>query len=343
VEQDPVRWGMIGCGDVAEVKSGPAFAKARGSALLAVMRRDRSKAEDFARRHGVPRVHSTAEELIADPDVDAIYIATPPDSHGDLAYRVAAARKPCLVEKPMARSYRECVRILEAFERAAVPFWVAFYRRALPRFLMIRDILRAGTLGRVTSASVDVREPLATGDAARAWRFNRSIAGAGLFFDKGSHCIDILDFLIGPVEYAHGIAVNSGRTYEVEDVTVAVLRMPGPVLATGTWNFNADETSDRLILTAENGTICTSLFSDSDVVVRTRDRETVHEIRNPPHVHQPLIQTIVDELRGSGRCEPTGESGARASRVLDVCLGREPGEIDWRPPAAQALSSHPGA
>jgi 1,5-anhydro-D-fructose reductase (1,5-anhydro-D-mannitol-forming) len=343
MEQDPVRWGMIGCGDVAEVKSGPAFAKARGSALVAVMRRDRSKAEDFARRHGIPRVHSTAEELIADPDVDAIYIATPPDSHCDLACRAAAARKPCLVEKPMARSYRECVRMLQAFETAAVPLWVAFYRRALPRFLMIRDWLRAGTLGRITSVSVDVREPLATGDAARAWRFNPAIAGAGLFFDKGSHCIDILDFLIGPVEYAHGIAVNSGGTYAVEDVTVATLRVQGPVLATGTWNFNADETSDRLILTTENGTIRASLFTDSDVVVWAKDRETVHEIRNPPHVHQPLIQTIVDELHGLGRCESTGESGARASRVLDACLGREPFEIESRTPAARPLSSHPSA
>jgi predicted dehydrogenase len=343
VEQDPVRWGMIGCGDVAEVKSGPGFAKASGSALLAVMRRDRSKAEDFARRHGIRRVHSTAEELIADPEVDAIYVATPPDSHCDLACRVAAARKPCLVEKPMARSYRECVRMLEAFETAAVPLWVAFYRRALPRFLLIRDILRAGTLGRVTSASVDVREPLATGETARAWRFNQAIAGAGLFFDKGSHSIDILDFLLGPVEYAHGTAVNSGGTYEVEDLTVAVLRMPGPVLATGTWNFNADETSDQLILTAENGTIRTSLFADSDVVVRTGDRETVHEIRNPPHVHQPLIQTIVDELRGRGRCESTGDSGARASRVLDACLGREPAVIHSRAWAKRTLSPHPGA
>lgn len=326
--QDPVRWGMIGCGDVTEVKSGPAFAKARGSALAAVMRRDRAKADDFARRHGIERVHSTADDLIEDPQVDAVYIATPPDSHCDLACRVAAAGKPCLVEKPMARSYGECVRMLDAFRPAAVPLWVAFYRRALPRFLLIRDVLRAGTIGRVSAATVDVREPLATGDATRAWRFNRSSAGAGLFFDKGSHCIDILDFLLGPIEYAHGIAVNTGGTYEVEDVTAAVFEIGDRVLATGTWNFNAGETSDALTLTGERGTIQTSLFTDSDVVVKTGDGETVHPVRNPPHVHQPLIQTIVDELHGYGRCESTGASGARASRVLDICLGREPGGID---------------
>jgi predicted dehydrogenase len=143
-----VRWGIIGCGDVAEVKSGPGFQQADGSALLAVMRRDRHKAEDFARRHQVPRVHGTARALVDDPDVDAVYIATPPDSHCELACLAASAGKPCLVEKPMAVSYAECTRMLDAFARAGVPLWVAYYRRALPRFLLIRDLLRSQDSGR---------------------------------------------------------------------------------------------------------------------------------------------------------------------------------------------------
>ena len=322
MRHDAVRWGIVGCGDVAEVKSGPAFAKAQGSVLLAVTRRDRAKAEDFARRHGVSRVHATADDLIGDPDIDAVYIATPPDSHCDLACRVAAAGKPCLVEKPMATSYAECQRMLQAFEAAAAPLWVAFYRRALPRFLMIRDLIGGGTLGRVTGVTIDVREPLTTGPAAGSWRFTRSIAGAGLFFDKGSHCVDLLDFLVGPVQYADGLSVNSGGSYEVEDVTVAMFRMAGDVLGTGSWNFNAEETSDTFLLTTERGTIRTSVFSDADVVVREGASEQRYAVRNPPHVHQPLVQSIVDELRGQGRCESTGVTGARASRVLDLCLRR---------------------
>ncbi len=325
MQRDSVRWGIIGCGDVAEVKSGPAFVKAQGSVLLAVTRRDRAKAEDFARRHAVPRVHSTADDLIRDPDVDAVYIATPPDSHCDLACRVAAAGKPCLVEKPMAITYGECERMLRAFENAAVPLWVAYYRRSLPRFLMIRALLREGTMGRLTGVTIDVREPLATGPAAGAWRFTRSVAGAGLFFDKGSHCIDLIDFLVGPVQYADGIAINSGGTYEVEDVTVAIFRVEGDVLGTGSWNFNAAETSDTFVLTTERGTIRTSLFTDADVVVTQGLNERIYQVRNPPHVHQPLVQTIVDELHGQGRCESTGATGARASRVLDLCVRREVG------------------
>ena len=138
-----VRWGIIGCGGVTEVKSGPGFQKADGSSLIAVMRRDRTKAEDYAHRHGVPRVHATADALIADPDVDAVYIATPPGTHGELSVQTAAAGKPCLVEKPMARNHSECIRMVETFARAGTPLWVAYYRRALPRFLKVKELLDA--------------------------------------------------------------------------------------------------------------------------------------------------------------------------------------------------------
>lgn len=318
---DAVRWGIIGCGDVTEVKSGPGFQKVGGSTLLAVTRRDRAKAEDYAKRHGVPRVHASADELIADPEVDAVYIATPPASHAELAFRVAAARKPCLVEKPMAASYADCTRMLAAFARVSVPLWAAYYRRALPRFLLVRDLLGSGALGRVTSVRVELRQPLASGEAARSWRFNRTLAGGGLFYDMGSHAVDLLDFLFGPVEQARGMTMNTGGAYEVEDVTVAMFRMASGVAATGVWNFNAGVASDALVVTTSNGEIRTAVFEDADVVITRHGNREVHPVRNPSHVHQPLIQSIVDELAGRGRCESTGASGARASRVLEICAG----------------------
>jgi len=131
---ETVRWGIIGCGDVTEIKSGPGFQKADGSALVAVMRRDRAKAEDYAHRHGVPRAYDHAADLLADPDVDAVYIATPPSSHCELALQVAAAGKPCLVEKPMAVTHAQCLRMVDAFRRTGQPLWVAYYRRGPPRF-----------------------------------------------------------------------------------------------------------------------------------------------------------------------------------------------------------------
>ena len=319
----PVRWGILGCGDVTEIKSGPGFQRADGSQLVAVMRRDRARAEDYARRHGVPRAYGEAQALIDDPAVDAVYIATPPDAHEALARRVAEAGKPCLVEKPMARTHSECVRMNEAFRAAGVPLWVAYYRRALPRFLTLRELVRSGAVGRVTAVHVQVTDRLADGAAASNWRFDPIRAGAGLFLDLASHCFDLLDFLFGPIEDATGFPANTGGTYAAEDVTNAAFRFAGRLSGTGTWNFNAGAKTDVLTITGSDGTIASPIFSDTDLVVTAAagDRRVL-AIRNPPHVHQPLIQTIVDELRDRGRCESTGESGARASWVMDRCLGR---------------------
>src|SRR3954468_2626810 len=141
-----IRWGIVGCGDVTEVKSGPGFQKAEGSELVAVMRRDAAKAQDYARRHGVQRAYDRAEDLIADPQVDAVYVATPPSTHAELALAVAAAGKPCLVEKPMARNHAECLQMVEVFAAQGLPLWVAYYRRALPRFVLVRDLLADGAI-----------------------------------------------------------------------------------------------------------------------------------------------------------------------------------------------------
>jgi 1,5-anhydro-D-fructose reductase (1,5-anhydro-D-mannitol-forming) len=317
---ETIRWGMIGCGDVAEVKSGPALQKAEGSTLVAVMRRDRAKAEDFARRHGVQKAYTSADALIEDPEVDAVYIATPPSSHCALALTVARAAKPCLVEKPMATSHADCVRIIDAFGAAKRPLWVAYYRRALPRFLKVRELLANGAIGRVTSMHMHVNDPLATGESAKAWRFNPDISGAGLFLDLASHYFDIVDFLVGPITTVSGFAINTGKSYAPEDVTGAAFQVGGDLVGTGIWNFNAYESVDSIAFTGSKGQLTTAVRADADVSVARDGQLNTYRFRNPPHVHQPLIQTIVDELRGRGKCESTGETGARASWVMERCL-----------------------
>jgi predicted dehydrogenase len=317
-----IRWGIIGVGDVTEVKSGPGFQLAEGSALVAVMRRDRSKAEDYARRHGVPVVHDTAQALIDDPDIDAVYIATPPSSHCSLALKVAAAHKPCLVEKPMALNHAECLTMVDAFRAARTPLWVAYYRRAQRRFLLIRDMLREERIGRVTSVRAELRYVLAAGDRARSWHFDPTISGGGLIFDVGSHCVDLLDFYFGPIRHVEGFAVNTGRAYRPEDVVTAALQFDDGLLGSVDFNFNAFEKLDRLTFLGSAGEITTPVFGDEDVVARTAAGIERYAFARPPHVHQFLIQTIVDELAGRGRCESTGDSGARASWVLEQCVKR---------------------
>ena len=315
-----VRWGIIGCGDVTEVKSGPGFQKADGSELVAVMRRDGARARDYAERHGVARWYDRADDLIADTAVDAIYIATPPSSHRDLALRVAAARKPCLVEKPMALNHGECLAMVDAFDRANVPLWVAYYRRTLPRFLAVRDCLEDGTIGRLTSVHVQVTAPLLTGPDANAWRVDPGTAGAGLLFDLGSHAFDLLDFLVAPITRVAAVATNTGGTYSAEDVTTAAFSCGSSVAGSAVFNFNAPSKTDVITFVGSEGEIETPIFADTDVTVRRGAEERRLDVRNPPHVHQPLIQTIVDELHGRGTCPSTGESAARTSWVLDECV-----------------------
>jgi 1,5-anhydro-D-fructose reductase (1,5-anhydro-D-mannitol-forming) len=204
--KDTIRWGILGCGDVTEVKSGPALAQAEGSTLVAVMRRTPHLAEDYARRHGVPRWYASASELIHDPEVDAVYVATPPGAHEELALAVAAAGKPAYVEKPMARSHAECARMVDAFAAAGLPLFVAYYRRALPRFEQVRALLAEGRIGRPTSLVYRYvhtrRRP--PGD----WRLDPAVAGGGLFLDLGSHALDLFDWLLGPLGEVAGSAAR---------------------------------------------------------------------------------------------------------------------------------------
>jgi predicted dehydrogenase len=222
----------------------------------------------------------------------------------------------------MAMTHGECVRMNDAFRAAGVPLFAAYYRRALPRFLEVRRLLNAGAIGAVTDVHVRISEPLAQGELAAGWRFDPVIAGAGLFYDLASHCLDLLDFLLGPIAEAAGFAVNTGGAYPAEDVTAGAFRFVSGAVGTGTWNFNADRSRDVMTFTGPLGRLTTPVFADGDVLVGWGEQEEILPIRNPPHVHQPLIQTIVDELRGQGRCESTGESGARASWVMDRLLER---------------------
>jgi predicted dehydrogenase len=286
------------------------------------MRRDGEKARNYARRHHVPRAYDRADDLIGDAEVDAVYIATPPSSHADLAFRVAAAGKPCLVEKPMALNHAECLRMVDAFQSRGVPLWVAYYRRALRRFQIVQDRLRDGAIGQVTSVHVQVSAPLLTGSDRTNWRIDPSVSGAGLFFDLGSHCFDLLDFLVGRIVRVEGHSINTAGAYAAEDVTVAAFEFESGALGTGVWNFNAAEKTDVITFTGSEGELTTPIFSDTGVMVKRGNVKTGEEVKNPPHVHQPLIQTIVDELRGNGACPSSGETAARTSWVLDKCVAR---------------------
>ncbi|HEX2853138.1 MAG TPA: Gfo/Idh/MocA family oxidoreductase [Opitutaceae bacterium] len=313
-----VRWGIIGCGDVTEVKSGPGFRKASGSQLVAVMRRDAAKAEDYAKRHGVPRWYSDADALIADREVDAVYIATPPESHADYALKVAAAGKPAYVEKPMARSAAECDVMVDAFARAKLPLYVAYYRRRLPRFLKAEDLVKTGAVGRVTGVSWRFAAPQHR--SPDSWRVEAKLAGGGHFLDLASHALDYIDYLLGPLSSVTGAAANLASPYAVEDAVTLAFRTQGGVPGVAACNFASAVRDDTLRITGTEGEISFSVFGTDAVRFESAAGVQNFELPNPPHVAQPLIQTVVDDLLGLDSCPSTGESARRTSRVMDAAL-----------------------
>ena len=314
-----VRWGIIGCGAVTEAKSGPALQQAVGSELVAVMRRDATRAADYAHRHGVPRWYADADQLIADPDVDAVYVATPPDSHAEYVQRVASAGKPVYVEKPMARNHGECRAMLAACEEAGVPLFVAYYRRRLPAFLKVEELLREGRVGAVRCVALQLTQaPLDAGDAL-PWRVIPEIAGGGLFFDLASHQLDLLDYLLGPVASAQGQASNQAGLYPAEDTVSAVLTFASGAMGTGLWCFAAgpSQRRDRIEIIGSRGSITFSTFAPAPVQLWTACGLEEFPCPTPDPVQLALIQTVVDQLLDLGICPSTGESAARTSRVLD--------------------------
>jgi predicted dehydrogenase len=316
---DGVRWGIVGCGSVTEVKSGPGFQKADRSSLVAVMRRDGALARDYALRHGVPRWYMSAEDLIGDPEVDAVYFATPPAFHKEYALMAARAGKPVYVEKPMALNYAECLEMIAGCEAAGVPLFVAYYRRALPRFLKIKEILESGMLGEVRFVttmhyrpnSIKTEKPL-------PWRVQPELSGGGLFFDLASHTLDILDFLLGPMKQVSGYASNQGGHYPAEDMVTGSYLFESGVHGMGTWCFNAVDYVDRNEIVGSKGRLVFSTFG-SEPVCFIGVGGVVQEwrIETPQHIQQPLIQKIVNELTGMGVCASTGRSAARTNWVME--------------------------
>lgn len=324
---DVIRWGIIGCGDVCEVKSGPAFQKTAGSTLAAVMRRAPEKAADYAKRHGVAKWYSDAGELIADPEVDAVYIATPPGSHMDYTLQVAAAGKPVYVEKPMARDHAECLRMIDASRAArngaGVPLFVAYYRRCLPRYRRIQQLIADGRLGEIRMVNLTFFQRPNAQELSREtlpWRVIPELAGAGRFLDLASHALDVLDFLLGPIREVQGRAANQGKLYDVEDIVTGNWVHENGVIGSGTWCFTAHDRIDRCQIVGSKGVLTFEVIEGTPIELWTNDGRDIFDEPNPPHVQQPLIQTIVDELRGKGKSPSTGQSAARTSWVMDQML-----------------------
>lgn len=318
-----IRWGIIGCGNVTEVKSGPGFQNASNSELIAVMRRQGDLAEDYAKRHNVKKWYDDADALIQDPEVDVVYIATPPAYHMEYALRCAKAGKPAYVEKPMARNHEECESMIKACQEANTPLFVAYYRRALPRFIKIKELIEQGRIGEIRFVTITLYQKPRKDELSEAtipWRVIPELAGGGKFLDLASHTLDVLDYILGPIAEAQGIASNQAGLYKAEDIVSASFKFGTQIHGVGTWCFTAFDDYDMNEIVGSKGKIKFSTFGKESVELINDEGKTEFPIENPIHIQQPLIQTIVDELNGIGNCPSNGISGARTNKVMDDIL-----------------------
>ena len=299
---DIVNWGIIGAGDVCEVKSGPAFNKVPDSRLIAIMRRNREKAADYARRHKVPKYYTDARELINDPEINAVYVATPPAFHEEYATAAIRAGKPVYIEKPVTLDAPGCERIIRTAGENNMPVSVAHYRRRLPLFLKIRQLLSDGIIGKVNLITLRTMQSSDRNIIAKTdefWRVNPSLSGGGLFHDLAPHQLDIMFWLFGVPESFEGYSFNQGKLYQAPDITHFTARFKKNVLLEGLWSFHVHEccNEDRCVIFGEKGKMAFSFFRKPVLEIHTKSGIEKIKLPYPKHVQQPMIRDVVRFFR----------------------------------------------
>ena len=324
---EPVRWGMIGCGDVTEKKSAPSFNKINCSSLHGVTSRSKSRASAYAERHHVPKVYDSADQLVGDPEISAVYIATPPSSHAAYAIMAMRAGKPVYVEKPMAPDYQGCLEMNQVSSETGMPIFVAYYRRSMEYFLKVKELLQNQAIGKVLMVQSSLIVPPRAEDRDRQnlpWRVVPEISGGGYFYDMGCHELDILSYYFGPVRSVEGWHANMGGLYPAEDTVTASLVFESGLLYTGSWCFVAsqDAAADTIEIIGEKGRIRFSCFQFTPIELLTETGKQEFPIAPPEHVQMPMIRSVVEELQGQGTSLSKGDSGAHVNWIMDKILGK---------------------
>lgn len=322
---DKIIWGIVGAGDVCEVKSAPAMMQLPHSTIKTVMRRNAHKAADYAFRHHIPQWTTDLDELLADNEINAIYVATPPSSHATIVKKAAAAKKAVYVEKPMATSYAECCEMIDDCRRAGVALYVAYYRRTLPGFLKVKDLIDKKSVGNVRFVKIEMNQPLVAGIVAQTaenWRVQPEISGGGYFHDLASHQLDFLDFIFGEITEATGFSLNQAGYYPADDVVSGVFRFADGITGIGNWCFSTGLVSEKEIIqiVGSEGEITFNSFGNPMIVRLTTANGCMEEFvfNHQQPIQQSLIKLVVEALRGEIDFASNAVSAARANRVMEL-------------------------
>lgn len=326
MENTKITWGIIGCGDVTEKKSGPAFNKVDNSQLVAVMRRDANKAADYARRHQVPTWYSNAADLLDDPLLNAIYIATPPSSHLEYALSALRKGKAVYVEKPVALNTDEATLLLETVKQTGGKLVVAHYRRQLPMFLKVKEILDTGQIGDVRTVQMRLwqsRSPEVVTKQAPNWRTDPTISGGGYFFDLAPHQLDLILYFFGkPLSY-EGFSQVQDKDSEVADQTTGTILFENQVVFNGSWCFNVsrEDQVDRCEILGSRGSLFFSVFGDT-VILKMNGDEKKFQFIHPENIQYPMISSTVAFFRNEGPNPASIEEAFPLMKIMD-CFAKK--------------------
>lgn len=318
-----INWGIIGCGDVTEVKSGPAFNKIKDSSLVAVMRRNEEKVKDYARRHNVPKWYTDAYSLINDPEVNAVYIATPPSSHEEYTIAAINAGKPVYVEKPMTMNYESANKMAKAAKEKNIKLSVAHYRRQMPLFKKIKELLEEKKIGDTRFVKLELyKKPVSKEELdipMRAWRVDTAVAGGGLFHDLSPHQLDLMYHFFGDIDKASGYAAHQGGLYAADDIVSGNILFKSGVIFQGTWCFNVAEADekDNCEIFGSEGKISFSIFEMEKIAVTTNGKTEILSFDALQHVQQPMIEKVVACFLDEGPNPDSGEEGAIVMKLID--------------------------
>ena len=325
---EKICWGIIGCGDVTEIKSGPAFNKIKDSSLAAVMRRDNDKARQYAEKHNVPVYYNKAADLIKDPNVNAIYIATPPSSHMEYAMAAIAAGKHVYLEKPMALDYDSASAIVRAADQQKVKLSIAHYRRGQPIFKKIKQLLNEGAIGKVLLVTLQYYRKCLTAAELNipgmSWRVDPSLSGGGLFHDIAPHQIDLLYYFFGQIQNASGHSFNQSQLYPADDLVTGNILFNSGTVFNGIWFFNAGENDeeDSFEITGTAGKISFSVFQHERFDITVQNALKTYNYDKIQHVQQPMIEEVVRYFLGKAPNPCSGNDAAVTMKIMDSFTGR---------------------
>ena len=317
-----IKWGIIGCGDVAEHKGGPALYNVEDSELLGVTDINLEKAKDFANRHNAKKYYATAEEMLNDKEINAVYVATPVRFHCEYSIQSAEAGKHVLCEKPFAMNAEENKQMIEVCRKNKVKLAAAYYRRFFPHIQKIKSLIAEGAIGDIVLAQSNY-----TGyynpakiypDDLSQWRTDPQMAGGGVVMNCGSHRIDLLGYLLDDVAEVSAFVDTLHCNYSVEDSSVIIMRFAMGAQAVANFNQNVRTSTDEFAIYGTEGRIVATPLDSGNILLHQTSGIKKYNLPPMKITHLGLVKDFVESIVDGRKPISSGEDGMKASLVMDA-------------------------